>query len=192
MKRILIAGFVFSTLSTFAQKATKPDAYAKTITADDLKKHLYIVAGPEMEGRETATPGQKRAAAYIESQFRSLGLQPGNNGSYQLFYDVFQDSLTNATLEVNGQPFQLDKDFNPNLGNYPATLKFSEITFIGSGASDSVKNMNLTGKLVMVIATAPQGRGGGGGSNILPQLANKGIAGVLMIGGPYPRPIPLL
>jgi hypothetical protein len=192
MKRILIAGFVFSTLSTFAQKATKPDAYAKTITADDLKKHLYIVAGPEMEGRETATPGQKRAAAYIESQFRSLGLQPGNNGSYQLFYDVFQDSLTNATLEVNGQPFQLDKDFNPNLGNYPATLKFSEITFIGSGASDSVKNMNLTGKLVMVIATAPQGRGGGTGSNILPQLANKGIAGVLMIGGPYPRPNPLL
>lgn len=192
MKKILIAGFVFSTLSTFAQKASKPDAYAKTITADDLKKHLFIVAGPEMEGRETATPGQKKAAAYIESQFRSLGLQPGNNGSYQMYYDVFQDSLTSATLEINGQSFQLDKDFNPILGNYPASLKFSEITFIGSGASDSIKNINLAGRLVMVIGAAPQGRGGGGGNNIFTQLANKGIAGLLMVAGTYPRPTPLL
>src|SRR6478672_8914867 len=119
MKKILLLVLCAGTLHGFAQK---PEKFAKTITAEDLKKHLFIVAGPEMEGRETATPGQKKAAAYIESQFRSLGLQPGNNGSYQLYYDVFQDSLTNATLEVNGQSFQVDRDFNPLLGNYPASL----------------------------------------------------------------------
>ena len=46
-----------------------------------------------MEGRETATPGQKRAAAYIESQFKEFGLLPGNGNSYQQVYPVFQDEL---------------------------------------------------------------------------------------------------
>src|SRR6476661_3102376 len=101
MKKFLALVLVASTLNSFAQKAVNvPRAYAKTISAVDLKKHLFIVASAEMEGRETATPGQKKAAAYIESQFRALGLQPGNNGSYQLYYDVYQDSLTNAAFEV--------------------------------------------------------------------------------------------
>ena len=74
MKRILLAVLLAGTLNGFAQKTTKPDAYAKTITSADLKKHLYIVAGAEMEGRETATPGQRKAASYLEQQFKSIGL----------------------------------------------------------------------------------------------------------------------
>src|SRR6476469_9892421 len=107
MKKLLLSVLALSTLQAFAQKAANPDAYAKTITPADLKQRLFIVAGADMEGRETATPGQKKAAAYIESQFKAMGLQPGNNGSYQLQYDVFQDSLTDTKLEVNGQSFQL-------------------------------------------------------------------------------------
>src|SRR5437868_13963868 len=126
MRKILFPVLFLSTLNGFAQKA-KPDVSAKTITANDLKKHLYIVAGPEMEGRETATPGQKKAAAYIESQFRSLGLAPGNNGSYQLKYPVYQDSLLIATVEVNGKNFELDKDFLVNVGqSSPSTYRFAE------------------------------------------------------------------
>lgn len=45
-------------------KKTNVD-YANTITAENLKKHLYIYAGDEMEGRMTGTPGQKRASEYI-------------------------------------------------------------------------------------------------------------------------------
>jgi hypothetical protein len=33
--------------------------YANTITSEDLKKHLSIIASDEYEGRETAMPGQK-------------------------------------------------------------------------------------------------------------------------------------
>ncbi len=53
-----------------AQKPKSPKTYASTITAADLKRHLYIVAGPEMEGRETATEGERRAAAYIADHFK--------------------------------------------------------------------------------------------------------------------------
>ena len=51
--------------------------YAATITANDLKKHLTIIASEEMEGRETGMPGERRAAAFIEEHFRNIGLKQG-------------------------------------------------------------------------------------------------------------------
>src|SRR5215213_697857 len=115
MRKFLALVLCISTINSFAQKTSKPDAFAKTITAEDLRKHLFLVASAEMEGRETATPGQKKAAAYIETQFKNLGLQAANNGSYQMYFPVYQDSLISASLEVNGKNFQLDKDFNPSV-----------------------------------------------------------------------------
>jgi Zn-dependent M28 family amino/carboxypeptidase len=41
--------------------------YANTITKEDLKTHLYIIASDEFEGRETGEPGQKKAAEYIKN-----------------------------------------------------------------------------------------------------------------------------
>jgi hypothetical protein len=186
MKKILVLVLSISTLNSFAQKTVKPDVYAKTITAEDLKKHLFIVAGAEMEGRETATAGQRKAAAYIENQFKAIGLQPGNNGSFQMFYDVYQDTLVNASLEINGNTFQLDKDFNASLSNIDATMRFSEVVFIGANATDTLKIANLTGKLVMVMGSAPQGRGQQA-NNIVATLINKGVAAILFVGGGYPR-----
>ena len=92
MKKLFFVLLLLPPVFSIAQKKGNPATYAKTITTDDLRKHLYIVAGKEMEGRETATPGQKKAAAYIENQFRSLGLLPGNKGDYQLKFPVYQDS----------------------------------------------------------------------------------------------------
>lgn len=188
MKKLLILVLAASTFNSFAQK---PEKFAKTITPDDLKRRLYIVAGPEMEGRETATPGQKKAAAYIESQFKELGLLPGNNGSYQMYYNVYQDSLTGASLEVNGQAFQLDKDFNPSIANIPATMRFSEVVLVGTNALDSVKNANLAGKLVMITGNLPMRRSRQQGEGLYEVLQNKGIAGILLVNNAYPRTTPM-
>ena len=35
-----------------------------------------------MEGREAASEGERKAAAYLESQYKKLGLKPGNGNSY--------------------------------------------------------------------------------------------------------------
>lgn len=43
--------------------------YVKSITADELKTHLYIVANDSMQGRDTGTEGQKKAGKYIISQY---------------------------------------------------------------------------------------------------------------------------
>ncbi len=145
---------------TKAPKPADPKPYATTITSDDLKKHLYIVVSAEMEGRETATPGQKKAAAYIENHFKSLGLAPGNQGVFQQQYPVFQDSLVSAAMEINGKKFENNKDFAVNLGSsYSATMFGSEVVFVGYGISDSTRDdyagVNTRGKVVLILAGTP-------------------------------------
>ena len=99
MRNFLLLLALGIVLSARAQKIPDPRPFAKVITAEELKRHLYIVAGADFEGRETATEGQHKAAAYIENHFRSIGLQPGNGDSYQLPYPVYQDSLINAARQ---------------------------------------------------------------------------------------------
>jgi Peptidase family M28/PA domain len=154
MKKVFFILFLLPSVVVMAQKNVQTK-FAKTITAADLKKHLYTIAGPEMEGRETATDGQKKAAAYIENNFKALGLLPGNKDSYQMNFAVFADSASSAAMELNGQTYTYGTDFSANTGsNVPATYRFSEIVFAGAGISDDTqddyKNLDVKGKLVMV------------------------------------------
>lgn len=48
--------------------------YVNTITAAELKKHLYIVASDEMEGRNTGTEGQKKAGRYLIEEYKKIGI----------------------------------------------------------------------------------------------------------------------
>lgn len=58
-----------------SQKTTDPVAkYLQTITAQELKTHLYIVAGDEMEGRDTGTEGQKKAGKYLINHYQKNGI----------------------------------------------------------------------------------------------------------------------
>ena len=198
MKKLSIALLFLLPVFGIAQKKTNPENFAKTITPDDLKKHLYIVAGKEMEGRETATPGQKKAAAYIENHFRSLGLTPGNNGNYQLKFPVYQDSLLNASIVINGKTFDLDKDFSLNVAQTNnSTYRFAEVVFVGNGIIDSTRNdykgLDVQGKIVLLLTgQQQQGRGRGGFGNQFARIdaaQKNGAVAVLVIGGNFPRQI---
>ncbi|MCU0335613.1 MAG: M28 family peptidase [Chitinophagaceae bacterium] len=169
--------------------AKQAGKYAQTITAADLKKHLTIVAGAEMEGRETATPGEYKAAAYLIEQMKAIGLQPGNNGQWLQPYNVYRDSLTGATLEVNGRSYQLFKDFSATTANYNSQQAFGEVVYVNT--SDSLwKNnkVDIAGKLVMIRVpgggnNAGQPRAAAfGPANVMSQLMNKGAAAVLIAG----------
>lgn len=55
----------------------------KEIKAEDLKKNLYVIASDEMEGRDTGSPGQKKAGEYMVNYYKSLGISyPKTLGSY--------------------------------------------------------------------------------------------------------------
>ena len=158
---LLLAVSAVASGAAQAQKIPDPRPFAKTITADDLKKHLYIVASADFEGRETATEGQHKVANYIENHFKSIGLLPGNGDSYQLPYPVYQDSLESASLLVNDQNFTLHTDFFVSAANNSIGITGTEIVFAGYGVSDSTrddyKGLNVRGRIVVVISGNPPG-----------------------------------
>lgn len=91
MRKIMLLGVVFTMFvsCSSAQKTTKKQAdasnYITTIKAEELSKHLYIVAGDEMQGRNTGEPGQKKAGEYLISEYKKMGISfpPGATDFYQ-------------------------------------------------------------------------------------------------------------
>ena len=200
MRKLLLPALLFMSLLATAQKKNTPPYFAATISADDMKRHLYIVAGPEMEGRDTPSPGLEKAANYIEAHFKSLGLLPGNKDSYRQVYPIYKDSMTKCGLNINGSSFELNKDFQPNVMlNYTAEMRFSEVAFAGHGIVDSdidnYKDLDVKGKLVMIVDGSPAGykpsvTGFGSPANANTKIVKaqeKGAAAVLIIYGNYPR-----
>ena len=200
MRKIIICLLICGPSLLYAQKKDKnAGKFAESITAGDMKKHLYIIASKEMEGRDTPSPGLEKAASYIENYFRSLGLLPGNKNSYRLYYPLYKDSVTSAGLSVNDVAFELNKDFQPNAGNFTGEMRFSEIVFAGYGISDKnrddYKDLRVGGKLVMILDGAPadynatkQGfRSPASISGKISTAMNKGAAALLIVYNNFPR-----
>ncbi|ULQ55734.1 M28 family peptidase [Flavihumibacter rivuli] len=177
-----------------------PAPYAATITEADLSKHLYILAGPAMEGRETATPGQQAAATYIEQYFKGIGLKPGFNGSYQMPFPVYRDTLLSSRIMVNGSAYALDAEFQPNLRiTRSGSQYFSEFVFAGHGIVDSLQDdyagVEVRGKAVVLLDGAPDNyknsdRGMMGPAAPIGKYNNalrKGAAAVLIVARDFPR-----
>lgn len=200
MRKLCLVMALAAPWGVMAQKAVNPVSYANSITAEDLKKHLYIVAGAEMEGRETATEGQRKAAAYIENYFKQLGLAPGVNGGYQQPYPVFQDSLVRASIDVNGKKFQPFTDFAANLSSSNSSaFMSSEVVFVGYGISDSTrddyKGIDARGKVVLVLAGTPPAtqqpaagtRRGFGVSPVIEAALKNGAIAIFQVQPGFPR-----
>jgi len=200
-KKLIACLSLLLPLLTIAQKKDKPASKAaSSITVDDMKKHLYIIAGKEMEGRETPSPGLDKAAAYIENHFKSLGLVPGNNGSYLQTYPLYRDSMIGASMKINGTALVLHTDFQPQPNNYAAEMRFSEVVFAGYGISDGdkrddYKDLKVAGKLVLIADGIPADykpsqTGFSSPANAFGKMnaaMSKGAAAVMMIYNNYPR-----
>ena len=52
------------------------------ITADDIARHVQVLASDGFEGRAPASEGEKKTLAYLTAQFEAMGLAPGNGTSY--------------------------------------------------------------------------------------------------------------
>jgi len=164
MKKAILFLSLYCGNAAWAQNIPDPLPFARAITPEYLKKQLYVIASANFEGRETGMEGQRKAAIYIENEFRNLGLKPGKGSSYQLYFPVpfFQDSLEGATLVVNRKAFTLNKDFFVNISlNSNADLTRGEIIFAGYGISDPARNdyqgLNVRGKIVLVLGGQPTG-----------------------------------
>ncbi|MEM6845042.1 MAG: M28 family peptidase [Bacteroidota bacterium] len=140
--------------------------YAQTITQEELREHLQIIASDDMEGRETGTAGQKKAAAYIAGCFAGLNLPPvvGDTSYFQI-YPITENKWEEPYVEINGQRFTFLEDFYSffRLAD-PIDTSFRQVTFTGYGISsekyDDYTEVDVAGKAVMVLAGEPQDKDG--------------------------------
>lgn len=163
MKKFFVTAVAFCFLSGFVFSQTDiPLQYAQTITEKGLKKQLTVVASAEMEGRETGTEGQRKAAAYIESQFKEIGLKPpASLNGYQQFYPLFKDTLVPKSLKIGKIKMEYGKDYILQPGSEEKNkISAKEIVFAGYGIEeknyDDYEGKNVKEKIVLIIAGEPQ------------------------------------
>jgi Zn-dependent M28 family amino/carboxypeptidase len=141
-------------------------AFAKGITAADLKSLVYALASDSMQGRETGEPGQKIAAQFIAKQFKEIGLPPKGDKGY--FQKILLQSLTwkDIGLTVGGQSFSNRKDFYvyPAFNPDKPLTEFKELLFIGYGIEDPKYNdygkAEVAGKVVIFYDGEPLDKDG--------------------------------
>lgn len=78
-----------------------------TVALSDLKRHLNILASDAMEGRETGTPGIEKAAVYLETEFKHIGLKPGNGDNFRQEYLTPEENLNafNIIAQIEGSTY---------------------------------------------------------------------------------------
>ena len=170
---IVAALLSFAAALTAQQRAPLPttDAQAAelaaTITAQDLRKHLTILAADDMEGRETGEPGQKRAAAYLRDEFARLGLPAiGEDGSYFQRILFSRQRWEEITMTLGGEELRHLWEFYsaPSQNSDRPTVAIDEVVFLGYGIDDlnysDYDNQRVTGKHILVFAGEPRDRSG--------------------------------
>lgn len=126
----------------------------------NLKKHVQYLASDKLEGRGTATPGEKKAYLYIQKQFKAAGLTPkGNANTYlQPFnYTVARTYLPQKnTLTINNHKLTINTDFYPLQQTTNITNLSTQIVNVKGGVQlndlniNHYKNLNVQNKIVII------------------------------------------
>ena len=156
-KTLLCSAALVAALGACAQPNPTAVKYAKYITVDNAKKHLTIIAADDMEGRETGKPGADKAANYLAGEYKKLGLLPANNGSYFLDVPLTSSSFKVNSVSINAAALTAGKDYSPLSGAGTQTINATEVVFVGYGSEAEIKDVDLAGKAVMVIAEPKPG-----------------------------------
>ena len=139
-----------------------------SITASILHKHIAILASDEFGGRAPFSEGEKKTLDYLESEFRRMGLDPGNGDSYLQAVPLSSTTITSSpVLLIKGgsgpQRFSAPEQFavrNPRI-TAGVNLADIEIVFAGYGISapefgwNDYENLDVKGKLVIVLVNDP-------------------------------------
>jgi Zn-dependent M28 family amino/carboxypeptidase len=151
--------------STFsAADATVAEA---TITSDDLMAHVRRLSADAFEGRGPGTRGEDSAVAYIEGEFKRLGLKPGNpDGTYvQQVPLVGLTPKVSASYSAKGKTVTLQgpKDYLASTRRFTpkVDVENAEVVFVGYGVVapeygwDDYKGVDVKGKTIVMLVNDP-------------------------------------
>jgi Zn-dependent M28 family amino/carboxypeptidase len=151
------------------QTSTVPElrTAAATITPSNLVRHIRELSSDAYDGRLPGTRGEEKSVAYVISQIKTIGLQPGSptGGFVQKVPLYGTRSRGTITITAGGKsiPMAPVADFVlwSNLPDKQIDVLDSDLVFAGYGVVapehkwDDYAGMDVKGKTVMVITGDP-------------------------------------
>jgi Zn-dependent M28 family amino/carboxypeptidase len=146
-----------------------PAEATAAIDTATLMQHIRVLAHDSLLGRLPGTAGEDKTVAYLESQFKALGLKPGNtDGTYIQKVPLVGITVTNnptltfakgsakQSLKWRDDFVAWTKHVSPN-----ATLDKSDVVFVGYGTEapgftwDDFKGTDVAGKTLIMLVNDP-------------------------------------
>jgi Zn-dependent M28 family amino/carboxypeptidase len=137
------------------------------ISAASILARTKVLASDEFEGRAPGSPGEDKTVAYLVSEFKKLGLRPGNpDGTFiQKVQLVGITSKPTLTFTVGGTtlPMEHITEFVGPTSRVQEhiAMKDTEVVFVGYGVVapeygwDDYKGVNVRGKTVVMLVNDP-------------------------------------
>ena len=158
---------------TASRSGDAPDVPAEALAVLDtatLMGHIRALSDDSMLGRAPGSLGEERTVAYLEGQFKSLGLQPGNpDGTYiQHVPLVAITADPKMVLTVRGKGASRRLRYRDDFVAWTrhvtpsVTIDNAELVFVGYGTEapefswDDFKGQDLSGKILVMLVNDPQ------------------------------------
>jgi Zn-dependent M28 family amino/carboxypeptidase len=134
-----------------------------------LLRHIKVLSSDKFEGRAPGTNGEELSVAYIETQFRELGLKPGNpDGTYIQKVPLvgIQATETRPLTFIKGSQ-ALGLKWNDDVVAWTkhvansASIAKSDVIFAGYGVEapeyqwNDFKDIDVKGKTIIVLVNDP-------------------------------------
>ena len=144
--------------------------FSPGITEADVSQHVKVLASDAFEGRAPGARGEQRTTDYLIQQFKRIGLQPGNRGSWLQAVPYVQTTLQHrdrVRLAIDGSKDKSELAFGSEMvigspANEPhAAIKDSSIVFVGYGVDapeqqwNDYAGLDLKGKTVVMLVNDP-------------------------------------
>jgi Zn-dependent M28 family amino/carboxypeptidase len=148
---------------------TDPVTLAPSINATDFARYEKTLSSDDFGGRKPGTAGEQRTLDFLVGEFKRMGLQPGNHGSW------FQTVPAESTLLLNDKvklhitadtqqasfANQDDMVVQTLQGKAKVDLKDSPVVFLGYGVDapnwhwNDYDGVDVKGKTVIVLVNDP-------------------------------------
>jgi Zn-dependent M28 family amino/carboxypeptidase len=143
------------------------DDAVKSFSGDRMLAHIRVLSSDEYQGRGPGTKGEDLSVAYIEKQFRSLGLEPGNpDGTYIQRVPLVGVTGSPGHLVFSGHGAAMHlahlKDFVAVSRRSVTSVRVNApMVFAGYGVQapeyrwDDFKGVDVKGKVIVVLVNDP-------------------------------------
>ncbi len=143
------------------------DDFAESIVPQDLRMYLSVLSSDQLEGRETGTEGNEKAAQFLASQFKSFGI-PGyrEDGSYYQDVIFTRTDWGEVMLVAGDKEYRHMWDFlcMKRYATRQEVFSMEDIVFAGYGIEDprhhDYAGLDVRGKAVMIYEGEPVNKKG--------------------------------